>query len=92
MNYRRYTFPVPFGAIAENLVNSLDHSIAVPEHLASTSDLAGFLQQHGIEWSRRITHADLEEVRALREDVRELFKAETPAKAPGRRGRPKKSQ
>jgi predicted RNA-binding Zn ribbon-like protein len=81
VNYRRYTFPAPFGAIAENLVNSLDYSIAVPEHLATTADLAGFLEQHDIDWPRRISHADLEEVRSLRAEVRELFTAESPGKA-----------
>lgn len=81
MNYRRYTFPAPFGALAENLVNSLDHSIAVPEHLASTADLMEFLEEHGIEWPRRVSHADLEAVREVRAEIRELFTAESPAKA-----------
>jgi predicted RNA-binding Zn ribbon-like protein len=73
VNYRRYTFPAPFGAIAENLVNSLDHSIAVPEHLATPADLVEFLAEHGIEWPRRVSGADLESVRELRAEVRGLF-------------------
>lgn len=81
MNYRRYTFPAPFGAIAENLVNTLDHSIDVPEHLATPADLVEFLKQHEIEWTRRVTAADLDAVRALRAEVRGLFAAETPAQA-----------
>jgi predicted RNA-binding Zn ribbon-like protein len=81
VNYRRYTFPAPFGALAENLVNSLDHSIAVPEHLASASDLEEFLRQHDMEWPRRVTHADLEAVRAVRAEVRELFDAGSVAAA-----------
>ena len=81
MNYRRYTFPAPFGAIAENLVNSLDYSIDVPEHLATPADLAAFLGAHGIEWPRRVSTADLESVRALRAEVRELFAAETATQA-----------
>jgi predicted RNA-binding Zn ribbon-like protein len=81
VNYRRYSFDVPFGALAENLVNSLDHSIAVPEHLAAPADLADFLEQQGIEWPRRVTQADLEAVRALRAQVRDLFAADTAARA-----------
>lgn len=81
MNYRRYTFQVPFGALAENLVNSLDHSIAVPEHLATVADLVHFLAEHDIEWPRRVTHADLEAVREVRAEVRGLFTASTPAQA-----------
>lgn len=84
MNYRRYTFQAPFGAIAENLVNSLDYSLAVPEHLASPANLAEFLEQQGIEWPRRISHSDLEAVREVRAEVRELFTAETAAKATDR--------
>lgn len=80
MNYRRYTFPAPFGALAENLVNSLDHSIAVPEHLAGTADLSEFLAQHDIEWPRRVSHADLEAVREVRAEVRALFTADTPTR------------
>jgi len=67
--------------MAENLVNSLDHSIDVPEHLATPADLAEFLGEHGIEWPRRVTGADLEAVRGLRTEVRELFAAETAAQA-----------
>jgi predicted RNA-binding Zn ribbon-like protein len=81
VNYRRYNFPAPFGALAENLVNSLDHSIAVPEHLATPSDLGTFLDEHGIEWPRRITQADLDAVRAVRAEVRGLFTADTAAQA-----------
>jgi len=81
VNYRRYTFPAPFGAIAENLVNSLDHSIAVPEHLESPADLVDFLGEHGIEWPRRVGGADLESVRKVRAEVRGLFTSGTAAQA-----------
>jgi predicted RNA-binding Zn ribbon-like protein len=77
VNYRRYTFPVPFGALAENLVNSLDESIAVPEHLATPADLAEFLAEHGISWPRRPGAADLAAVREVRAEVRRLFTAST---------------
>jgi predicted RNA-binding Zn ribbon-like protein len=62
-------------------VNSLDHSIAVPEHLATTANLTEFLGEHGMEWPRRVTAADLDAVRVVRDQVRGLFTAETPAKA-----------
>jgi predicted RNA-binding Zn ribbon-like protein len=81
VNYRRYTFPVPFGAIAENLVNTLDESIEVPEHLVGVADLAEFLDVHAIEWPRRPAPADLEAVKAVRAEVRGLFAASTQAEA-----------
>lgn len=81
MNYRRYTFDVPFGAIAENLVNTLDESIAVPEHLATPADVSKFLDAHAIEWPRRPTVADLEALREVRARVRGLFVATTQGEA-----------
>jgi predicted RNA-binding Zn ribbon-like protein len=81
VNYRRYTFDVPFGAIAENLVNTLDESIAVPEHLVTPADLTKLLAVHGIDWPRKPTVADVEAVRAVRARVRGLFVAATQAEA-----------
>jgi predicted RNA-binding Zn ribbon-like protein len=81
VNYRRYTFPVPFDALAENLVNSHDESLEVPEHLASPADLAAFLDEHGISWPRRPSHTDLEAVRGVRAEVRRLFTAQSQAEA-----------
>ena len=81
MNYRRYTFPAPFGALAENLVNSLDLSIDVPEHLATPADLGEFLAEHGIDWPRRPTQSDLEAVRKVRAELRGLFVANTQTEA-----------
>ena len=81
MNYRRYTFDVPFGAIAENLVNTLDESIDAPEHLAAPADVDKFLAEHEIEWPRRATAADLEALREVRARVRGLFVATTEAEA-----------
>jgi predicted RNA-binding Zn ribbon-like protein len=75
VNFRRYTFSVPFGALAENLVNSHDESLEVPEHLGSPADLVAFLAAHGIRWPRRPTPADLAEVRTVRGQVRRLFTA-----------------
>jgi predicted RNA-binding Zn ribbon-like protein len=72
---------VPFGAIAENLVNTLDESIAVPEHLALPSDVSRFLDAHEIDWPRKPTVADLEALRAVRARVRGLFVAATQAEA-----------
>ena len=81
MNYRRYTFEAPFGALAENLVNSLDESLEVPEHLSAPADLAAFLAAHGISWPRRPTVADLEAVRAVRLELRGLFTAHSQSEA-----------
>jgi predicted RNA-binding Zn ribbon-like protein len=72
---------VPFDALVENLVNSHDLTLAVPEHLQSPADLAAFLGEHGIEWPRRISGADLDDVRKLRAEVRELFSAVTQGEA-----------
>jgi predicted RNA-binding Zn ribbon-like protein len=72
---------VPFGAIAENLVNTLDESIATPEHLAAPADVDKFLSVHDIEWPRRATQADLEALREVRARVRGLFVATTQAEA-----------
>jgi len=81
VNYRRYTFQAPFGALAENLVNSLDDSLEVPEHLATPAHLAQFLVQHEIHWARKPTAADLEAVRRVRAEVRGLFTAQTQSDA-----------
>jgi predicted RNA-binding Zn ribbon-like protein len=81
VNYRRYTFPAPFDALAENLVNSHDLTLEVPEHLQSPADLDAFLDEHGIAWPRRISGADLESVRRLRTEVRGLFAAQTQGEA-----------
>jgi predicted RNA-binding Zn ribbon-like protein len=81
MNFRRYNFEVPFGALAENLVNSHDVTLATPEHLRTTGDLGGFLEQHGLPIPRRLTSADLEGTKRLRAQVRELFEAQTQTSA-----------
>lgn len=77
MNFRRYNLDVPFGALAENLVNSNDVTLATPEHLQTPADLAAFLKEHAILPARRPSHADLEGTRRLRTQVRELFEPGT---------------
>jgi predicted RNA-binding Zn ribbon-like protein len=77
VNFRRYTFQVPFDALAENLVNSHDLTLEVPEHLQTPADLSAFLREHDIDWPRRLGAADLEQVKRLRGRVRELFEADT---------------
>ncbi len=77
MNYRRYSFDVPFGALAENLVNSLDLSIEVPEHLATVAQLVDFLKEHDITAPRRPGLAELEATKRLRAEVRAVFAADT---------------
>ncbi|HEU5133772.1 MAG TPA: CGNR zinc finger domain-containing protein [Steroidobacteraceae bacterium] len=77
MNFRRYSFEVPFGALAENLVNSLDLSIEVPEHLGTVAQLVDFLKEHDIAATRRVGAADLDATKDLRSEVRALFEAES---------------
>ena len=72
---------MPFGAIAENLVNTLDESIASPEHLTTPADVDKFLAVHEIDWPRRATAADLDALRDVRARVRGLFVAATQAEA-----------
>jgi predicted RNA-binding Zn ribbon-like protein len=81
VNYRRYRFDVPFGAIAENLVNTLDESLANPEHLATPADVDKFLAVHDIDWPRRATAEDLEALRDVRARVRGLFVAASQTEA-----------
>jgi predicted RNA-binding Zn ribbon-like protein len=81
VNFRRYSFEVPFGALAENLVNSHDESIEVPEHLQAPTDLFAFLQEHDIATSRKPGTAELEATKRLRAQVREVFEAGNAAAA-----------
>lgn len=74
MNYRRYNFEIPFGALAENLVNSHDVTLDEPEHLQTPADLAAFLREHDLS-AKRLGVAELEGVRTLRAEVRGLFAA-----------------
>ena len=80
MNYRRYSFGIPFGALAENLVNSHDVTLDEPEHLRTPTDLAAFLREHDLP-VKRLGTAELEAVRKLRAEVRALFAAESQAEA-----------
>jgi len=80
VNYRRYNFEIPFGALAENLVNSHDVTLAEPEHLRTPADLAAFLREHDLP-VKRLGTAELEGVRTLRAEVRALFAAESQAEA-----------
>jgi predicted RNA-binding Zn ribbon-like protein len=77
VNFRRYSFDVPFGALAENLVNSHDLTLAEPEHLQTPADLAAFLGEHDIAVPRRPAPAELEAVKRLRTEVRELFESDS---------------
>lgn len=77
MNFRRYNFVVPFDALAENLVNSHDVTLEVPEHLQTPADLVAFLKEHAIVPARRPSVAELEATKRLRAQVRELFETDT---------------
>ncbi len=67
--------------LAEDLVNTYDPTREDPEHLREPLDLRGFLENRGIEVNGSVSHDDLEEVRALREQLRAVFAAADDAAA-----------
>lgn len=81
MNLRRYAFVAPFSAIAENLVNSYDVSLAEPEHFTTVAALSAFMVAHDIARPRKATARELMAVRRLRTAVRAVFEAASPASA-----------
>lgn len=70
----------PFGALAQNLVNSYDPTHSPPEYLQTAADLKAFLALHGLP-SHNASAADLPRVRRLRAEVRAIFEAPDPGKA-----------
>jgi predicted RNA-binding Zn ribbon-like protein len=76
-----YDEDFPFDALAENLVNSHDVTLAEPEHLRTPEDLDGFLAAHRVPALRPATEADLAQVRRLRAEVRTIFEAKTATRA-----------
>lgn len=63
--------------LAVDLVNTYE-AFAREEHLESTDDLEGFLQENTEGWERPdwdLTESDVQEVRALRSRLRDVFAA-----------------
>jgi len=71
----RYSEELPFGSLAQDLVNSYDVTHSPPEHLRSPADLQSFLERYAIAYGRAATSKDLAAVRAFRQEVRAVFEA-----------------
>jgi predicted RNA-binding Zn ribbon-like protein len=67
--------------LAEDLINTFDLYLEEPEHLREPEDLQRFLVKHGIKPTDKVTENDLEQVRVLREELRECWTAPTVAEA-----------
>lgn len=80
MKIAHYDIQVPFGALAQNLVNSYDNTRSPPDYLQTPRDLQNLLAGHGLD-VKRVTQADLTRMRALRDSVREVFEAGSGKKA-----------
>src|SRR5262245_39603846 len=87
MLFAHYEEPIPYDALAENLVNSHDLTLPQPEHLAAPADLDAFLKHHRVPAARKGTEADLRRVRLLRKQLRDVFEAGTRTKAAARLNR-----
>lgn len=74
-------------SLAEDLINTYDTFLELPEHLLTPTDLRLFLEQHGVALSMSPTDEDLEVVRELREVLRTIWNAESPSLATKRLNR-----
>jgi predicted RNA-binding Zn ribbon-like protein len=81
MNYSTYTIDLPYDALAENLVNSHDVSLAEPEHFRTVQDLRSFMAHHGLTPGTALTSQDLHRARRLRAVVRDVFTSRDAAQA-----------
>lgn len=68
-------------SLAEDLINTYDTFLEQPEHLLTPTDLRLFLEQHGVALSTLPTLEELALVRGLRESLRAIWNAESPALA-----------
>lgn len=78
--FTSYDFPLPFGALAQNLVNSFDETHVPPDYLQTPQDLQALLARHELQFER-VSLNDLKAARALRDEVREVFEARSTARA-----------
>jgi predicted RNA-binding Zn ribbon-like protein len=74
MHFASYTIAIPYDSLAENLVNTLDASLAEPEHLRRLEDLGRFMRHHGLE-PAPMTAQDLIMARSLRLGTRRVFES-----------------
>jgi predicted RNA-binding Zn ribbon-like protein len=74
MHFAGYTIAIPYNALAENLVNTFDASLAEPEHLRRVEDLGRYIRHHGLE-PAEMTEQDLIMARSLRLTARRVFES-----------------
>jgi predicted RNA-binding Zn ribbon-like protein len=74
MNFATYPISIPYDALAENLVNTFDASLAEPEHLRCVEDVGRFMRHHGLEPAQMTAH-DLAMARSLRLTTRRVFES-----------------
>jgi predicted RNA-binding Zn ribbon-like protein len=72
VNVNMNTYNQRMAQFAEDLINTFDTFLEVPEHLQTPEDLDGFLRQRGIHTPDATQH-DLAAVKALRETLRDLW-------------------
>lgn len=65
------------GSLTEDLINTYDTFLDVPEELQTPDDLYAFLTRHHFPVAKPPTHADLEAVRVLRESLRTIWNEAT---------------
>lgn len=75
------TYNERLAKLTEDLINTFDLYLEQPEHLREPDDLQRFLLQHGLEPREKVTQADLDQVRGLREELRDCWNAPTVAEA-----------
>lgn len=63
--------------MVEDLINTYDTYLEHPEKLRTPADLDTFLREHSFPVRSASTPADLEQVRILREQLRDLWNSET---------------
>jgi len=71
----RYLEALPFGAVAQDLVNTYDVMRLPPEYLQTPAEVQSFLERHDITGERAATARDLVAARSLREQARRVFEA-----------------
>ncbi|NTB87673.1 CGNR zinc finger domain-containing protein [Agrobacterium tumefaciens] len=80
MNKRDYALPSGKG-LPELLANTYDVALPQPELMATADDLGRFLETAAIPFEHSISKDDLEEVHAVREQVRAVFLSTSGAEA-----------
>lgn len=78
--FTHYDVPAPFGALAQNLVNTYDPTHTPPEHLRTINDLRTVLRRHGLS-AADVAPADLLAARRLRDEVRTVFRVRSASAA-----------